>query len=109
MNRRIYFHGKYPLLPGDWVEHSLESIVAQVARKWGESSSDKEEEVLDYSQQNGNETSQVIADLSKVSLIDAKDDEDYALEGGPRVSNNVPPHLSAGQDCCHNLGTMWIL
>lgn len=56
-------------------------------RKWGGSGSEKEEENLDFSAspgQTANGTSDLAADMSKVSLVDRDDDQDTdsELEGG---------------------------
>ena len=59
----------------------------QAPRKWGGSGSEKEEENLDFSASPGqaaNGTSDLAADMSKVSLVDRDDDPDTdsELEGG---------------------------
>lgn len=64
-------------------------VLSQVARKWGADSSDKDEEVLDYSERveghSGSERD--TADMSKASLVDAADDtDDDSEDGGLRPS-----------------------
>lgn len=55
----------------------------QVPRKWGGSGSEKEEENLDFSAETGPAeigTSNLAADMSKVSLVDRQADEDTDSE-----------------------------
>lgn len=44
--------------------------------------SDKEDEVLDYSQENGGAIDSLTADMTKASLVDAADDEEPSDQEG---------------------------
>ena len=86
----------------------------QAPRKWGGSGSEREEENLDFSaeaDQAANGTSDLAADMTKVSLVDREDDSDTdsELEGEGLLSSNCLKQefspqavLDLGQGaCCH--------